>query len=113
MQAQRFFIEHAFKEARAVLGPNQFQTRERLARHHQVALNMLLPFFMFKEKPYDFEVNPLLSAWDIRQVLNVSFSSTAETLERIIQQIFERHKIRQKDIIDIVQVLECAKVELS
>ena len=29
MQAQRFFIEHAFKEAKSVLGLNQFQTRNR------------------------------------------------------------------------------------
>jgi hypothetical protein len=28
MQAQRFFIEHAFKEAKSVLGLNQFQPRK-------------------------------------------------------------------------------------
>lgn len=98
MQAQRFFIEHTFKEAKSVLGLNQFQTRKWLAWHHQVALNLLLLLFIFKEKLLNFVTIPLLSAWDLRQVLDVSFSYPTERLDKIIKQIFERHKIRQKDI---------------
>lgn len=98
MQAQRFFIEHAFKEAKSVLGLNQFQTRKWIAWHHQIALNMLLLLFIFKEKLFNFETIPLLSAWDLRQVLDVVNSSSSERLDRLFIQIFERHKIRQKDI---------------
>jgi len=61
MQAQRFFIEHAFKEAKSVLGLNQFQTRKWIAWYHQVALNMLLLLFVFREKQINFSEMPLLS----------------------------------------------------
>jgi len=98
MQAQRFFIEHSFKEAKSVLGLDHFQTRKWMAWHHQVALNMLLLLFIFKEKLLNFDTVPLLSAWDLRQIIDVAFSSTNERLEKIIDQIFERHKIRQMDI---------------
>jgi len=46
MQAQRFFIEHAFKEAKSVLGLDQYQTRKWVAWYHQVALNMLSLLFI-------------------------------------------------------------------
>lgn len=98
MQAQRFFIEHAFKEAKSVLGLDQFQTRKWIAWYHQVALNMLLLLFIFKEKLFSFDDIPLLSAWDIRQVLDAVFCSSQDRVDRIIEQIFERHKRRQKDI---------------
>jgi SRSO17 transposase len=98
MQAQRFFIEHAFKEAKSVLGLNQFQTRKWIAWHHQIALNMLLLLFIFKEKLFNFDTIPLLSAWDIKQVISVITTSSPERLDRLIVQIFERHKIRQRDI---------------
>jgi len=55
MQAQRFFIEHAFKEAKSVLGMAQFQTRRWLAWYHQIALIMLLLLFVMKEKLFNFE----------------------------------------------------------
>ena len=98
MQAQRFFVEHAFKEAKSVLGLDHFQTRKWIAWHHQVALNMLLLLFIFKEKLFNFETIPLLSAWDVKQVIDVAFTSTTERLDGVINQIFERHKIRQHDI---------------
>ena len=97
MQAQRFFIEHAFKEAKSVLGLNQFQTRKWLAWYHQVALNMLAMFFMMKEKLLNFMQIPLLSAWDIRQIMFVIILSQMKPVD-IISNIFERHKIRQSDI---------------
>ena len=98
MQAQRFFIEHSFKEAKSVLGLNQFQTRKWLAWYHQVALNMLLLLFIFKEKLLNFDAMPLLSAWDIKQVMQMVIYCTIDDLDRLLEQIFKRHIIRQKDI---------------
>lgn len=97
MQAQRFFIEHSFKEAKSVLGLNQFQTRKWMAWYHQVALNMLLLLFMLKEKLRSFSEMPLLSAWDIRQLLAVVFASTIQPKD-ILRLILDRHKIRQEDV---------------
>jgi len=64
MQAQRFFIEHSFKEAKSILGMDQFQTRKWLAWYHQVAMNIMTMGFMLKEKLFNFSDLPLLSARD-------------------------------------------------
>ena len=97
MQAQRFFIEHSFKEAKSVLGLDQYQTRKWVSWYHQVALNMLLLLFILKEKLLNFYQMPLLSAWDIRQLLMIIFASKVRP-EDILTLILERHKIRQNDI---------------
>ena len=98
MQAQRFFIEHSFKEAKSVLGLDQFQTRKWIAWHHQVALNMLLLLFIMKEKMINFDVMPLLSAWDIKQLMAAFISSKFLDENDVYKQVLERHKWRQKDI---------------
>jgi len=61
MQAQRFFIENSFKEAKYILGMDQFQTRKWLAWYHQVAMNIMTMGFMLKEKLFNFRDLPLLS----------------------------------------------------
>ena len=97
MQAQRFFIEHNFKEQKQIIGLDQFQTRKWLSWHHQVALNMLIGSFMLKEKLHLKEDIPLLSARDIMNFLVFKFYKEM-TEERIIEQIMQRHHKRQKDI---------------
>lgn len=98
MQAQRFFIEHAFKEAKSVLGLNQFQTRKWVAWYHQVALNMLLLLFIFREKQFNFSAMPLLSAWDIAQIMQLLIISQMFDPDKVLEQIAYRHYLRQKDI---------------
>jgi SRSO17 transposase len=46
MEAQRFFIEHSFKEQEQIVGMDQFQTRKWLSCYHQVALIMLAGSFL-------------------------------------------------------------------
>ena len=98
MQAQRFFIEHAFKEAKSVLGLNEFQTRKWIAWYHQVALNMLLLLFIFREKQINFNALPLLSAWDIAQIMQLMIISQMFDPDKVLEQIALRHYQRQKDI---------------
>ena len=98
MQAQRFFIEHAFKEAKSVLGLNEFQTRKWIAWYHQVALNMLLLLFIYREKQVNFNEMPLLSAWDIAQIMQLLIISQMFDPDKVLKQIALRHYLRQKDI---------------
>ncbi|NBC83570.1 MAG: IS701 family transposase [Bacteroidetes bacterium] len=98
MQAQRFFIEHTFKEAKSVLGMHQFQTRKWIAWYHQIALNMLLLLFIFREKLLNFKNFPLLLAWDIRQLMQVQLICEMNDPDKILELILKRHLIRQKDI---------------
>jgi SRSO17 transposase len=97
MQAQRFFVEHSFKEQKQILGLDQFQTRKWLSWYHQIALNMLVGCFMLKEKLLNQEEIPLLSARDIMDFLVFKFYREM-TEERMIAALKERHRKRQADI---------------
>jgi SRSO17 transposase len=97
MQAQRFFVEHCIKENKQILGMDQYQTRKWLAWHHQIALNFLLSTFLLKEKLRCYDNLPLLSARDIKRW--ITFKLYRQMSENdMIDQMFERHYRRQKDI---------------
>jgi SRSO17 transposase len=97
MQAQRSFVEHCIKESKQILGLDQFQTRKWLAWHHQVALNFLVSSFILKEKLHCFDDLPLLSARDIKEFITFKLYKQM-TEEQMIDRIYERHLIRQRDI---------------
>ncbi len=97
MQAQRFFVEHCIKESKQILGLDQFQTRKWLAWQHQVALNFLVSSFILKEKLRSFDDLPLLSARDIKEMLVFKLYKEM-TEEQMMDRIFNRHLIRQRDI---------------
>lgn len=97
MQAQRFFVEHSFKEQKQILGMDQFQTRKWLSWHHQIALNMMVGCFMLKEKLLNQDEMPILSARDIMDFLYFRFCKEM-TEERLLRQLKERHIKRQYDI---------------
>jgi len=94
MQAQRFFIEHCIKEAKYVLGMDQFQTRKWLAWYHQVALNIMTMCFMLKEKLFCFKELPLLSARVIKDWMCFNMAKEMTKID-MIQLIFNRHRRRQ------------------
>jgi SRSO17 transposase len=97
MQAQRFFIEHSFKEQKQILGMDQFQTRKWLSWYHQVALNMIIGCFMLKEKLLNKNEMPLLSARDIMDFLVFKFYREMSE-EYMLLTLKERHRKRQNDI---------------
>jgi SRSO17 transposase len=97
MQAQRFFVEHAIKESKQILGLDQFQTRKWLAWQHQVALNFLVSSFVLKEKLHCFDDLPLLSARDIKEFITFKLYKQM-TEEQMIDRIYARHLKRQRDI---------------
>jgi len=97
MQSQRFFIEHSFKEAKQILGLDHFQTRKWKSWHHQIALNFVVSNFMLKEKLFNQDEIPLLSARDIMDFLVFKFYKEM-TEDKILNQLKERHKKRNKDI---------------
>lgn len=97
MQAQRFFIEHSFKEQKQIVGMDHFQTRKWKSWHHQIALNMLVGSFMLKEKLLNQEEIPLLSARDIMDFMVYKFYREM-TDELMLEKLKQRHKKRQRDI---------------
>ena len=97
MQAQRFFVEHSFKEQKQILGMDQFQTRKWISWYHQIALNLLIGCFVLKEKLINKEDIPLLSARDIMDFLVFKFYREMSE-ERMLATLMERHRKRQNDI---------------
>jgi SRSO17 transposase len=97
MQAQRFFVEHCIKENKQILGMDKYQTRKWLAWQHQIALNFLLSTFVLKEKLLCFDDLPLLSARDIKRWIIFKLHKQMSE-DEMIDQMFERHCRRQKDI---------------
>ena len=97
MQAQRFFVEHSFKEQKQILGMDQFQTRKWMSWYHQIALNMMVGCFMLKEKLLNQDEIPILSARDIMDFLFFKFYKEL-TEDRLLKQLKERHIKRQYDI---------------
>lgn len=97
MQAQRFFIEHCFKEQKQILGMDHFQTRKWISWHHQVALNLLVGSFILKEKILNQKEIPILSARDVMDFLVFKYYKEMSE-EDLLKQFRERHKKRDYDI---------------
>ena len=97
MQAQRYFVERTFEDAKKELGMSQYQIRGWLAWHHHIALVLLaLEFILIEKLQYKNEY-PLLTAYDIKEVF-IKVYATKGNLEEIMAQIRKRHKQRDMDI---------------
>lgn len=98
LQAQRFWIEHAFKECKGELGMADYQFRKHRAWYHHQALVMMAMDFINQEKEVNGTKLPLLSLRDVRIQIATRFGDDAKKLERQIKAMCERHKKREYDI---------------
>jgi SRSO17 transposase len=93
-QAQRYFIERGFEDAKQEAGMSQYQVRGWLAWHHHIALVMLSMLFVLTEKLEYKNEYPLLTASDVRNIIARTYAQQDNVLEIMNQ----RHKRRQDDI---------------
>lgn len=98
LQGQRFWIEHAFHEAKSQLGMAQYQVRVWKGWHHHMALVCLALLFTEKTKDATREQQPLLSARDITELLDYYLPRKNRSEAELLAQIQERHRLRQLDI---------------
>lgn len=99
MQAQRHFVERAFQEVKSDIGASEYQVRGWLAWHHHIALCMQAQHFILEEKIKHKQTFPLLSAYDVRQIMIRTFSSKHDDKQQVWIQMNHRHKQRQTDAI--------------
>jgi SRSO17 transposase len=97
-QAQRYWVERAFQEAKSELGMSDYQVRKWTAWHHHMALVMLSLSFLVKERIEKGESYPLLSARDIRLLIIAMLLNDPDAVDRRIAQMDIRHEQRRKDI---------------
>jgi SRSO17 transposase len=93
-QAQRYFIERGFEDAKQEAGMSQYQVRGWLAWHHHIGLVMLSMLFVLTEKLEYKNEYPLLTASDVRNIIARTYAQQDNVLEIMNQ----RHKRRQDDI---------------
>lgn len=98
VQGQRFWIEHAFHEAKSQLGMAQYQLRVWPGWHHHMALIALATVFMLEEKMRNKEALPLLSYRDITELLDYYLPRRNRDEQEVHEQIRARHKARQRDL---------------
>jgi len=98
LQGQRFWIEHAFGEAKSQLGMAQYQVRVWRGWHHHMALVALAMLFTIRERARAGSRAPLLSVRDLTELLDVYLPRRPRDPEEILRQITNRHRQRQQDI---------------
>ena len=96
VQAQRFFIEHSFREAKSECGMADYQVRRWDAWHHHMALVMLGTLFLIKQKQTGRRQWPMLSFNDLVTALAHLLPRRQLTAEELADIINKRHDLRRK-----------------
>ena len=97
MQAQRYWVERAFQDAKSELGMSDYQVRKWNGWYHHMALVMLAMSFIVRERLLNRIEYPLLSCRDVRLLIIALLSRDTLFVDRRLQQMKIRHKQRQKD----------------
>jgi len=98
MQAQRYWVERAFQEAKSELGMSDYQVRKWNAWHHHMALVMLTLSFLVKERIVRQETHPLVSCRDVRLLIIALLTQDPELIQKRVAQMEFRHAQRRRDI---------------
>lgn len=98
MQAQRFWIERAFQDAKSHIGMAQYQARKWQSWHRHMALVMMAMQFMLETRINHAECYPLLSCYDIQILLATTLPDRRDSQEEVLRQMQERHRMRQASI---------------
>jgi SRSO17 transposase len=95
VQAQRYFIEHSFREAKSGVELSDYQVR-RWACHHHMALVMLGTLFLAKRKIAGRKQWPMLSFNDLVTALAHLLPCSQLTAEDLAAIIDKRHRLRHQ-----------------
>jgi SRSO17 transposase len=94
MQSQRYFVERSFQDAKQEAGMSDYQVRGWLAWHHHMVLVMMALHFILSEKILFQNEYPMLSAYDIRDIMIRTYSKKGDNMPDILEQIRKRHRQR-------------------
>jgi len=113
MQAQRFWIERCFQDAKSELGMAQYELRGWPGWHHHMALVCLALLFLLKERCKAKVHTPLLSARDIVELLTIYLPRRPRDEAEVLRQMKRRHAARQRDLDNRHNRLRRARKKLS
>lgn len=98
MQAQRYFIERAFEDAKSELGMAQYEVRGWRGWHHHMTLCCMALLFTLKERIAAADHTPLLSVRDIVELLAFYLPRRNTTQEELLSTLEKRHAARASAI---------------
>jgi SRSO17 transposase len=96
MQAQRFWIERAFQDAKGELGMAQYEVRTWRGWHHHLALVCLAMLFVLKERILATPHTPLLSARDVVELLAFYLPRRRRDPDEVLRVLQNRHRQRAR-----------------
>lgn len=94
MQAQRYWVERPFQDAKSQCGMGDYQARGWLAWHHHMSMVMLAMLFLLEQRLDCQTTIPLLSCADIVIFLKALLPRRDITEEELLRQLEKRHKKR-------------------
>ncbi|GBC60877.1 transposase [Desulfonema ishimotonii] len=98
MQAQRYWVERAFQDAKSELGMSDYQVRKWNGWYHHMALVILALSFIVRERLENKNKYPLLSCRDVRIIIVALLTGDIALIEKRKRQMLHRHRQRFKDI---------------
>lgn len=113
MQAQRFWIERCFQDAKSELGMAQYEVRGWRGWHHHMTLVCLAMLFLLQERCRAQQHTPLLSARDIVELLAIYLPRRPRDEAEVLRQMQRRHVARQRDLDNRRHRLRRSKRKLS
>ena len=98
MQAQRYWIERVFQDAKNQCGLGEYQARKWRSWHHHMAMVMMAMLFMLEQRLLHKKQYPLLSCFDIVSILSFMLPHRAINKQELIRQLEVRHERRHSAI---------------
>ena len=98
MQAQRYWIERSFQDAKVECGLGEYQARKWRSWHHHMAMVMMAMLFLLEQRLLYKRDIPLLSCFDIMCILSFLLPQRAFDTDEVFRQMEIRHKRRQAAI---------------
>ena len=98
MQAQRYWIERAFQDAKSHIGMGHYQARKWTSWYRHKALVMMAQQFMLQERMQNTAACPLLSCYDIQILLATTLPSRQNDEHDVLELMEQRHRKRQAAI---------------
>lgn len=97
-QAQRFWIERGFQDAKSELGMAQYEVRGWRGWHHHMTLVCLAMLFILQERVLAADHTPLLSARDIVELLTFYLPRRNRQEDEVFRCLQARHELRRRDM---------------
>jgi SRSO17 transposase len=98
LEAQRYWVERTFQDAKSYAGMGDYQARGWRAWHHHMALVAMALLFMLEERLALREHLPLLSCADIEGLLANFLPRRDRDRDELLRQLETRHQRRQASI---------------